>query len=196
MTLPMTKTAWDHPPTAFGYRRLAMRRVVWLIGTVALGAVSCTAISYAPAPLALIAFMSIVVTGLAILPAVAIAFFRRQRVAAVLRAYPWLECLCRYPAQAAGNPTTIVVAFQNGYAPTFRIVPFPVALAETQNSHPDRIWFAGDPRFGGVVSPVGGHYPVRVVPHAPAGREWDGPGDVALARRVGLVRRSGKGTQT
>ncbi|MEU9299973.1 hypothetical protein [Streptomyces sp. NPDC048269] len=68
-------------------------------------------------------------------------------------------------------------------------------MAELENNRPDRIWFAGDPRFGGVVSPVGGHYPVRVVPHTPRREEAGGEG-FELALRVGLVRRSGKGTRT
>ncbi|MFD3544344.1 hypothetical protein ACFWUW_01770 [Streptomyces sp. NPDC058655] len=89
----------------------------------------------------------------------------------------------------------IAIPFREDYAPTFRIIPFPIALAERENDHPGRIWFAGDPRFGGVVSPVGGHYPVRVVPDKVPVEGWGG-GDDALALRVGLMRRSGKATQT
>ncbi|MEV8531884.1 hypothetical protein [Streptomyces sp. NPDC051211] len=196
MTLPLTKVAWDHPPTVTGYANLVFRRTVWLIGTAASGLIAGTIMSFGKVMAALLASLYVVMLVVAILPVVAIAFFRRHRVAEVLQAYPWREFPCRYPARAAGSPTTVVITVEAGFSPTFRVIPFPVPLAETQNPHPGRIWFAGDPRFGGVVSPVGGHYPVRVVPHAPPGREWGAPEDDLLARRVGLVRRSGKGTQT
>ncbi|MER6314009.1 hypothetical protein ABT237_09600 [Streptomyces sp. NPDC001581] len=94
-----------------------------------------------------------------------------------------------------GSPATMDVRFGEDSTATFRIIPFPVALAALEGDQPDRIWFAGDPRFGGVVSPVGGHYPVRVVPHTPRREECGGEG-FDLARRVGLVRASGKGTRT
>ncbi|WP_405677596.1 hypothetical protein OG239_34380 [Streptomyces sp. NBC_00868] len=128
-------------------------------------------------------------------PWVAIAYCRRHRVAAILQAYPWREWPCLHPPRATGSPATIAIPFREDFTATFRIIPFPVALAELDHVHPDRIWFAGDPRFGGVVSPVGGHYPVRVVPHTPRREECGGEG-FELALRVGLVRRSGKGTRT
>ncbi|MFD8884353.1 hypothetical protein ACFV0H_17770 [Streptomyces erythrochromogenes] len=124
-----------------------------------------------------------------------IAYFRRHRVKAVLQAYPWCEWPCRYPRYVTGNPATIAIPFREDFTATLRILPFPIALAQLENDHPDRIWFAGDPRFGGVVSPVGGHYPVRVVPHTPRREECGGEG-FDLARRVGLVRASGKATRT
>ncbi|MFJ9545650.1 hypothetical protein [Streptomyces erythrochromogenes] len=129
------------------------------------------------------------------LPWVIIAYIRRHRVKAVLRSYPWSEWPCRHPLRPPGSPATIAIPFREDFTATLRILPFPIALAQLENDHPDRIWFAGDPRFGGVVSPVGGHYPVRVVPHTPRREECGGEG-FDLARRVGLVRASGKATRT
>ncbi|MFE9632607.1 hypothetical protein [Streptomyces sp. NPDC006463] len=193
MSLALTKVAWDHPPTAVGYRRLVVRRAGWVLslGGPPLIAFACIdVIPHAGTGFALIAMLAA-----PLLPWVAIAYCRRHRVAAILQAYPWREWPCLHPPRATGSPATVAIPFREDFTATFRIIPFPVALAELDNAHPDRIWFAGDPRFGGVVSPVGGHYPVRVVPHTPRREECGGEG-FELALRVGLVRRSGKGTRT
>ncbi|MFE9792509.1 hypothetical protein ACFYRL_12280 [Streptomyces goshikiensis] len=195
MTLMLTKAAWDHPPTVVGYRRLTRRRRAWLasVGFPFLISVACLVLDLFRA-----ASFTFLITTIALLPFfpwVTIAYFRRRRVVAVLRAYPWRELPCRLPPLVTGAPATVAITFREDFAPLFRIIPFPVLLADRENNHPGLIWFAGDPRFGGVVSPVGGHRPVRVVLDKGAGREWGG-GDDALALRVGLVRRSGKATQT
>ncbi|WP_328928689.1 hypothetical protein OG429_31815 [Streptomyces sp. NBC_00190] len=191
MTLALTKVAWDHAPTALGYKRLAVRRAVWVLSlgvppVVALGCVGHV-------PHATTGFALITVLVAPFLPWVVITYFRRHRVADILQAYPWRQLPCRFPRRATGSPATIAITFGDDLTGTFRTIPFPVA--ELENNRPDRIWFAGDPRFGGVVSPVGGHYPVRVVPHTPRREECGGEG-FELALRVGLVRRSGKGTRT
>ncbi|KOV03851.1 hypothetical protein ACFCX3_29635 [Streptomyces virginiae] len=191
MSIPLAKAAWDHPDTPLGYKRLVFRRGGWVLslGGPPLIAVAC----FDLVPHARLACALITMLVSPLLPWVVIAYFRRHRVAAVLRAYPWREWGCRVPTRATGSPATIVITFREDPASTFRVIPFP--SAELENDPPDRIWFAGDPRFGGVVSPVGGHYPVRVVPHTPRREECGGEG-FDLARRVGLVRASGKATRT
>ncbi|MET9800499.1 hypothetical protein [Streptomyces sp. NPDC006368] len=83
----------------------------------------------------------------------------------------------------------IRIRFSEHYAPVLRITPFSVELARKQNPQPGMIWFAGDPRFGGVVSPVGGHFPVRVVPEELGGNVPDGgPEEDVLAERADLVK--------
>ncbi|MFF5449258.1 hypothetical protein [Streptomyces sp. NPDC012888] len=180
-----------------GYQKLVLRRAIWLISTGIAGATAIVFLAVTTNVAVGLACLFVIMTAAVVLPITAITYWRRGRVLDILHAYPWREFSCGYPPEAPSNPTLIWVRFEDDYAPTFRIIPFPVPLAETENEHPDRIWFAGDPRFGGVVSPVGGHYPVRVVPHEGGGAAgWGRPEDDALARRVGLVRRSGKGTQT
>lgn len=191
MTGVLPKVAWDHHPTAVGYRRLVFRRAVWLGGltSACIVAVACMLgpVEFVPLlPVAVIALLS------PFLPVVAIAYWRRQRVASVLRAYPWREVPCQHDPR---RPSVISLGFSAGFAPTFRMFPFPAQLTDRENGGNGTIWFAGDPRFGGVVSPVGGHYPVRVVPDAVPAEGWSG-GDDGLALRVGLMRRSGKGTRT
>ncbi|MER5871659.1 hypothetical protein [Streptomyces sp. NPDC002044] len=187
----LTKVAWDHRPTAVGYRRLAFRRAVWL-GSLA----SACIIAVAGMRLGLVVFapllVAVVVLLVPFLPVVAIAYWRRQRIASVLQAYPWRELPCTHDPR---RPSVIRIRFSADFAPTFRMFPFPVQLTDGERGSHGPIWFAGDPRFGGVVSPVGGHYPVRVVPDKVPGEGWSG-GDDGLALRVGLMRRSGKGTQT
>ncbi|MFE5805929.1 hypothetical protein [Streptomyces sp. NPDC056491] len=193
MSVTLIKAAWNHPPTVIGYKRLAVRRLKWVLslGGPPLAALAC--IDRVPHAAAAFALMIIAVTPY--LPWVIVAYFRRRRVAAVLQSYPWREWPCRHPRRPPGSPATVAIPFREDFTAMFRIIPFPVPLAILEDDHPDRIWFAGDPRFGGVVSPVGGHYPVRVVPHTPRREECGGEG-FDLARRVGLVRGSGKGTRT
>ncbi|MFJ2746859.1 hypothetical protein [Streptomyces sp. NPDC087297] len=193
MSVTLAKAAWDHPPTVVGYRRLAIRRFNWVLclGGPPLTALVCMGL----VPHAGTALALLIILVLPYLPWVIVAYFRRRRVAAVLQAYPWQEWPCRHQRRRNGSPATVAVPFREDFTAMFRIIPFPVPLATLEDGHPDRIWFAGDPRFGGVVSPVGGHYPVRVVPHTPRREECGGEG-FELARRVGLVRGSGKGTRT
>ncbi|MFJ6755703.1 hypothetical protein ACIQNK_11865 [Streptomyces sp. NPDC091273] len=193
MSLTLAKTAWDHPPTVVGYKRLVIRRLGWVLS---LGGPPLTALaSIDLIPHAGMGFALMIMIVSPFLPWVVIAYFRRRRVAAVLQAYPWREWPCQHPPRPPGSPGTVVIPFRDDFTATFRFIPFPVVLTQLDNAHPGRIWFAGDPRFGGVVSPVGGHYPVRVVPHTPRREECGGEG-FELARRVGLVRASGKGTRT
>lgn len=195
MTLLLAKVAWDHPPTVIGYKRLVHRRVVTAVGLGVPFLCACACLNFHLAQKAAVVFLLSTIGFLPWLPWAVVAYFRRHRVAAVLRSYPWTELPCLHPTRATGSPATVAITFREDFAPLFRIIPFPVLLADRENDHPGLIWFAGDPRFGGVVSPVGGHRPVRVVLDKGAGREWGG-GDDALALRVGLVRRSGKATQT
>ncbi|MFI1646892.1 hypothetical protein ACH4XT_08100 [Streptomyces avidinii] len=193
MSVTLAKAAWDHPPTVVGYKRLAVRRFNWVLslGGPPLTALACTGL----VPYAGVAFALMIILVTPYLPWVIIAYYRRRRVAAVLQAYPWQEWPCRHQRRLNGSPATVAIPFREDFTAMFRILPFPVPLATLEDDHPDRIWFAGDPRFGGVVSPVGGHYPVRVVPHTPRREECGGEG-FELARRVGLVRGSGKATRT
>ncbi|MGW9072135.1 hypothetical protein ACWGQT_22170 [Streptomyces yangpuensis] len=193
MSLALTKAAWDHPPTAVGYRRLVIRRAGWVLSLGGPPLIAFACIDHVPHAGLACALITLLVAPY--LPWVTIAYFRRHRVKAILRAYPWCEWPCRHPVRPPGSPATIAIPFREDFTATLRILPFPIALAQLENDHPDRIWFAGDPRFGGVVSPVGGHYPVRVVPHTPRREECGGEG-FDLARRVGLVRASGKATRT
>ncbi|MFG2988833.1 hypothetical protein ACGFZK_05935 [Streptomyces sp. NPDC048257] len=193
MSVTLTKAAWDHPPTVVGYKRLVVRRFNWVLslGGPPLAAMACIG----RIPHATSAFALLTMLAAPLFPWVVVAYFRRRRVAAVLQAYPWREWACRHQRRVNGSPATVAIPFREDFTAMFRIIPFPVPLATLEDDHPDRIWFAGDPRFGGVVSPVGGHYPVRVVPHTPRREECGGEG-FELARRVGLVRGSGKATRT
>ncbi|CAM5630577.1 hypothetical protein SAVIM338S_06021 [Streptomyces avidinii] len=192
MRILLTKVAWNHPPTVDGYARLVLRRVLWLIGMVTgvAAAMACVTLRLIPPALPLMGCVFVI----PFLPVTIIIYVRRKRVAAVLQAYPWREVPARHDPQRSA---IVSLRFSDELTLAFRMFPYPTRL--TSDAFPDLIWFAGDPRFGGVASPVGGHRPVRVVPdvttapHATEG--WTG-GDDELARRVGIMRRSGKGTQS
>ncbi|MGW7140429.1 hypothetical protein [Streptomyces xanthophaeus] len=195
MTLLLAKVAWDHPQTVIGYRRLVVRRARSLLGLGAPFLACCTCLYLDVLREFAFGFLLFTIGFITWIPWAAIAFVRRSRVADVLQGYPWQNLPCQHPRRPTGSPATILITFREDLTAMLRIIPFPVALTELENDHPGRIWFAGDPRFGGVVSPVGGHYPVRVVPHVPRREECGGDG-FDLALRVGLVRRSGKATRT
>ncbi|MEE1754042.1 hypothetical protein [Streptomyces sp. SP18CS02] len=182
----MTKAAFDHPPTDLGHKKLVIKRWIWLIFTstaaIAAGSLCTVEKSWELAALSLFFFSFM-------LPLTVIALQRTRRVAQILRTYPWQAYACSYPPRALDRPTVIRIGFSEQHTPVLRITPFSVELARKQNSQPDMIWFAGDPRFGGVVSPVGGHFPVRVVPEdmgdgAPQGTAEDD----ALAEKADLVK--------
>lgn len=186
--LPRTQAALDHPPTAEAYRRLVLKRRLWMVSVLMLGLASGW-MTTAQSPSKLMGFLMInVVVYPPCVFVAALALRRTKRVAGILGAYPWRQYPCSYPRRALESPKAIIITFHEGYAPILRISQYSGHLAQKQNLQPDTIWFAGDPRFGGVVSPVGGHFPVRVVPEAPAGPIPDGsPEDDALAERAGLI---------
>ncbi|MFF8958433.1 hypothetical protein [Streptomyces sp. NPDC014894] len=118
-----------------------------------------------------------------------LALRRTRRMARILTCYPWQAYSCAYPHRTVESPKAVVIMFSEEYTPVLRIALHSGDLSRKQNPAPTQIWFAGDPRYGGVISPVGGHFPVRVVPErlgerVPAGS----PEADALAERAELVR--------
>lgn len=185
----LAKAAIGHPPTAVGYRSLVLKRRLWLTGMLLLGvAVGCTA--YEQPSSRRVGF--IVIAAVAYPPClfvVALASRRTKRVAAILGTYAWGVYPCTYPRRSVDSPKSIAITFADGYRPVLRLIQYSGNLAQKQNPAPDTIWFAGDPRYGGVVSPVGGHFPVRVVPEDMGDSVPHGsPEDDALAERAELVR--------
>ncbi|GLF98399.1 hypothetical protein [Streptomyces yaizuensis] len=110
-------------------------------------------------------------------------------MARILATYSWQAYPCHYPRRSPESPRTIVIRFAEDHSPVLRVTFHAGDLADRENSTPNTIWFAGDPRYGGVVSPVGGHFPVRVVPDSPPSPGLPGtPEDDALAERAELVK--------
>jgi hypothetical protein len=184
--VPPLKSAFEHPPTLRAHKRLVVKRVLWLVFTVALAAAAITySIEHSSIGLAV---LSTVFFG-PVLPTVVIALLRTRRNRRILSSYPWRAHACSYPRRPRDSPVVITVHFGDQHRPVWRITPFSVDLAHKRNAHPGMIWFAGDPAIGGVVSPAGGHFPVRVVPD----RRLDSlprgtPEAHALAERAGLVK--------
>ncbi|WP_455360244.1 hypothetical protein [Streptomyces sp. SYSU K21746] len=194
---PLIKAAMDHPPTARGFEHLVRKRRAWL--SVVLALIVATALLGLLRPSAN-TLVGMACTGLFLhVPALAatiVALVRTQRIAQILRSYPWQAYGCHYPRRPSTSPTVVEIRFREDYAPLLRVTPFPVLLQQKQNAHPDLIWFAGDPRYGGVISPVGGHFPVRVVPESVPAQGWVGSAeDDVLAEQAGLVT-GGKAHQT
>ncbi|MFF0447958.1 hypothetical protein ACFYT4_16375 [Streptomyces sp. NPDC004609] len=121
--------------------------------------------------------------------AAGLALRRTKRLTKVLETYPWRAYPCAYPRRSLESPKSIEIRFTHAYMPVLRITWYSGNLARKRNPSPQTIWFAGDPRYGGVVSPVGGHFPVRVVPEASAQAVSGGGTEEAdvLAERAGLV---------
>ncbi|MCX4820622.1 hypothetical protein OG883_12005 [Streptomyces sp. NBC_01142] len=187
--LPLVKAAFDHPPTMTGHRRLVIKRRIWLIGVLFLGAALVyLGVTYPPSDIIGSVLFSLLFYPLALTVAF-LALRRTRRVARILKAYPWQAYSCEYPRRSLDSPKVIMIKFTEEHTPVLRFTPFSVHLAQKQNPQPDMIWFAGDPRYGGVVSPVGGHFPVRVVPEAMGEAVPDGtPADDARAELADLVK--------
>ncbi|MFD4143572.1 hypothetical protein [Streptomyces sp. NPDC058572] len=189
LALPLSKTAFDHPPTALGHRRLVLKRRIWSGGMLAFGAAwSYMGVVTPPSDIASLIIASVLFYPLT-LGVTLLALRRTRRNAAILKTYPWRAYPCEYPHRSLESPKVIRIRFTDDHAPVLRFTPFSVNLKEKQNPRPDMIWFAGDIRYGGEVSPVGGHFPVRVVPDAPREAVPDGtPEEDELAERADLVR--------
>ncbi|MFF3323797.1 hypothetical protein [Streptomyces sp. NPDC002889] len=187
--LPLAKAALDHPPTATGQRRLVLKRRAWLVGVLLLG-VGCARMATAGPPSKMAGFIIICVLFYPLTLVVTFLALRRtRRNAAILKTYPWRAYPCEYPHRSVESPKVIMIKFTDDHAPILRFTPFSVYLKEKQNPQPEMIWFAGDIRYGGVVSPVGGHFPVRVVPDAPREAVPDGTlAEDELAERAELVK--------
>lgn len=187
--LPLTKAALDHPPTAAGHRHLVLKRRAWLGGVLLLGA-GCAYMATAGPPSRVAGFIILSILFYPLILGVTVLALRRtRRNAAILKTYPWRAYPCDYPHRSLESPKVIRIRFTDDHTPILRFTPFSVNLKEKQNPQPDMVWFAGDIRYGGVVSPVGGHFPVRVVPDAPREAVPDGtPAEDELAERADLVR--------
>ncbi|MFI1395564.1 hypothetical protein [Streptomyces sp. NPDC020681] len=186
--VPLAKAALDHPSTSVGHRRLVVKRRLWLIAMLLMG----VALTYAAASLPPADRVGFIVLSVIFYPLImfvtCLALHRTKRVATILRTYPWRAYPCGYPRRSLESPRAVVIRFSEDHAPVLRTTQYSGHLQNKQNPHPDMIWFAGDPRFGGVVSPVGGHFPVRVVPESMGDALPPGtPEDDALAERAGLV---------
>ncbi|MFI1014966.1 hypothetical protein [Streptomyces sp. NPDC020965] len=164
------------------------KRRAWLI--LVLGATAAAGCAGFGQPLR--QSIGLVVFGLFVYPLLlwvtALALHRTRRVARILQVYPWRTYSCDYPRRTGESPKVIRIRFSEDHSPVLRFTPFSVDLMRKQNPAPGTIWFAGDPRFGGVASPVGGHFPVRVVPESPRAPVPPGtPEDDALAERAELI---------
>lgn len=181
----MAKTALEHPATASGYRRLVRRRVLGFVSTLVLPTIAITACltlldgddAIGTTVLCfLIGVTAALVTGLA-LPSM-------PRTGRILRCYPWQAYPCRYIERSRDH--LIVMQLGPDDQAVVHPAPFRCDLQRKHNDQPTVIWFAGDPRCGGVASPVGGHYPQRVIT-----KDSPPPSAVAppVAERAGLARR-------
>lgn len=100
------------------------------------------------------------------------------RVRRVLARYPWVSCACHvrdtWPGQPSGHVLVVIDPPGNG---TSRVL----AVNAPRRPRPGfreaceaggRVWFAGDPERGGVLSPPGGEQPLwgRPVRLGPLGR--------------------------
>ncbi|WP_405997462.1 hypothetical protein [Streptomyces sp. NBC_00829] len=187
--LPLGKAAFDHRPTALGHQHLVIKRWCWLTLALGLAVASLYLIASQPLSEAIGFILICLLFHPVMMCATFLALRRTSRVAAILKTYAWRAFPCEYPRRTGESPKVILINFADGHMPVFRFTPFSVSLAQKRNPQPDMIWFAGDPRYGGVVSPVGGHFPVRVVPESMGDAVPEGtPEDNTLAERAELIK--------
>ncbi|MFF3459071.1 hypothetical protein ACFYXH_33100 [Streptomyces sp. NPDC002730] len=119
----------------------------------------------------------------------ALALIHTPRTARILQSYPWRAYQCSYPPRGQRQDFLISVSVAPDQELLLHTSPYRCNLQYKRNEHPDTIWFAGDPSCGGVVSPAGGHYPVRAVRTGLwQGRPLELPAADALAESAGLAK--------
>ncbi|MFK0120520.1 hypothetical protein [Streptomyces sp. NPDC090994] len=183
------ETAVHHPGTAAAWRRMVRVRWAWLAGellvwagTVGFGAVTGrrSVIPFA---------VMFTVAALIVVPVTVTLIVSARRAGRVLRAYPWQEQPCVFRRQ--GRDVLVVLMPERGYEVPLRPSPLRVDPSGGHGDALESMWFAGDLRFGGVVSPPGGHRVVRVTrpnaAKAARARRGASPTADALAERVGLI---------
>ncbi len=135
-------------------------------------------------------FVMVTVFALLIVPATVTALVSARRMGRILRAYPWQEHPCTFRRRA--QVTVVVLRPEPGYEVPLQPVVLNSDLSRDRGSTVESMWFAGDLRFGGVVSPPGGHRVVRVARTSPAkaarSRKGASPTADTLAEQVGLTR--------
>ncbi|MGI5404079.1 hypothetical protein ACQEVG_32425 [Streptomyces sp. CA-135486] len=188
--VPTAETAFSHPPTVAAYRGLVRRRQLWLAGfVVASGTIIVGGEELPVADRAIPLFATMLLTAPVLVLMAALALIYTPRTARILRTYPWRAYPCRYPPRGQRRDFVMAVTVAPGREVLLHSTPYRCSLEHKRNTHPDTIWFAGDPEGGGVASPVGGHYPVRVVPTAMRdGQRPPLPPADALAESAGLAK--------
>ncbi|MBC9713553.1 hypothetical protein H9Y04_13335 [Streptomyces sp. TRM66268-LWL] len=170
--LSLAKTAMDEPATASSVKRARERGRKWtlvVLVTIAAGmavgyALSATSWSVLP-------FICSMVTAFVSLQ-VGLAFaYNAWQARRILRAYPWQALPCER-VDSPGNYRIRVEMTGSGAELLLQSVAYSYPVALRGGDQPQAIWYAGPPTGKGVVSPVGGHLPYRVIVVRPL------PGDV------------------
>ncbi|WP_347728445.1 hypothetical protein [Streptomyces sp. CAU 1734] len=187
---PPSTAALAHPPTSLGHRKLVLRRRVLFAANLAAGVAFGYWVMGQPSSRWAGALLITLTCYTPCLFVAGLALSRTRRVARILSVYEWRAYPVSHQQRSPDSPRVITVRFAEESTLNFRVTLHSGNLARKQNTTPHMIWFAGDPRYGGVVSPVGGHFPVRVVPESPRSAVPRGtPEQDALAERAELVRR-------
>lgn len=186
---PPSGPAWEHAPTRENVRTRRRRLRRWLAATVA------AAVAVVPVCLLLGVPVLILLAELLILVALLVesmALASVRRAGPVLRTYGWTALPASFEVvRGERGGQRVVIEFARGESAPFTggmLVRSPGA--RSRRAHPELVWFAGDRRFGGVVSPVGGGHPVLVYRQRRAkGGAARGTAEAdALARKAGLDR--------
>jgi hypothetical protein len=180
----------DDPTTAAAWRRCIRVRTAWLLGELLCwtAAVLHSAVSQRESAIGPAVMTTLI--ALVLVPVSLHALVSAQRMGRVLRTYPWQTHPCSFDRR--GRETRVVLKPEPGQEVFLRTIPFRVHLNRDQGATPTAMWFAGDLRVGGVVSPAGGHRPVRTVrvnlsQHLRKARRRADPGADALAQKAGLM---------
>ncbi|WP_437015649.1 hypothetical protein [Streptomyces sp. enrichment culture] len=181
----MTKTAYEDPATRWGYRRTALFRLGFflfsiglLVGWLCVNVVFLTPVwLWVTFPLFLVLlYVWLVALG---------QLLNVRRLRRILRVYPWQSS--HGTAQIAKNGTT-QLTFQDPERPEKQISlktgdwlggKYSFWVRAVKAGAVDEVWFAGDPRFLGVIATPG---PRRLVPLA----QPEAVNDRASARKRGV----------
>ncbi|SDJ51032.1 hypothetical protein [Streptomyces indicus] len=164
--IALTKTAIDEAATAAGLKRLHARGRRWTAATAAIAlAVPLLAATGVPIGVALphAIALSLICGGAAVWLA-SLGVYHARHADRILRTYPWQTLPCEHVVHSENTERFRIKTTFAKDTLILQPVPYSYKLEGRSGAHPTTIWYAGPPSGKGVVSPVGGHFPVRVVP--------------------------------
>ncbi|MEU8570147.1 hypothetical protein AB0C51_17655 [Streptomyces pathocidini] len=185
--IPGSAAAMDEPRTAAAWRRRIRLRTAWLVAELAAWAGTVAAGVARPDDDSIGLAVRTTAAVLVLVPVTAWTIISARRVGRILRTYAWEPCPCVF--DSAGRDTQISLRPEPGRQAPFRTVPFRYDLSRDGGERIEEVWFAGDFRYGGVVSPPGGHRPIRVIrANLKKASPRAEPGADTLAEKAGLTR--------
>ncbi|NGO75062.1 hypothetical protein G6045_05100 [Streptomyces sp. YC504] len=162
-TQSLAKAAMDEPATANSLKRARERGTVWaLVVLAAIAAGVVVGYAFIASSWSVLAFVFSMIAAVMSVQVGMVCVYNSWRARRILRAYPWQEMPCRRVDSPGNYRLRVEMPGSEGEL-LLQSVAFSYTVARRGGDDPRAIWYAGPPTGKGVVAPVGGHLPFRVV---------------------------------